>query len=177
MQNFMSKGMQWMGKLFGADLREPDPGLPKGLPPARIDRPVSPVLETIPADLDPTTVRPSSFDGCCAPPSKVRAETLLTDALRDKIFSCALLRTTVEKEMRSLCETFRRSMPPSRLQLWARSYSKGGRPAVLHWVSLSRKPERFDHATLGPTGRKRPRWFKILNIHNRTDLYNAIHWN
>jgi hypothetical protein len=177
MLNFMSKGKKWIGKLFGADLRGLDPNRPGSSPPAGIDRPVTPELKLIPASMESTISCPPSFVSCPDLPPEPRTETTLTEVLRKRIVSCALLKKSVEEEMRGLCKTYRDSMPPCRLQLWVHAYSKGGPPAVVQWVRLSKKPDAFDHATLGRTRERRPRWFKVLKIRTRTDLGSAIHWN
>ena len=61
MQNFMSKGKRWIGKLFGVDPRGRDPDRPAGSPPAQRGAPAAPGPVTIPAPSEPTISGPPSF--------------------------------------------------------------------------------------------------------------------
>jgi hypothetical protein len=177
MKKAIAKGKQWIAKLFGAGARDSREESPAGSHPGREDSPAAPDPTLSPARNDITISDPSQVHRPDPIPEPRKIGRNVSDGLREKILACAFPRMSVEAEMVELCRTYRSSMPPCGLQLFAWGYPKGSPPRVVYWVRLSRKQVEFDHASLLPTQKKRPRWFKVLNIRTRADLHDAIHWN
>jgi len=167
------KGKEWFGKLFGAVERAS-----RGATPAVARR----GPEDSPADSGPAWP-PVPYGSAISDPIPVdRPVPAPADRGSDSsmglqvwIRSCAELRRSVEAEMLQLCRTYRSSIRPCRLQLFAWSSPKGSPPKVVNWVRLSRKRNEFHHTDFRPAPVNRPRWFKVLRIRTRRDLDTAIH--
>jgi len=175
MKNLMLKGIQQILKLLDAGGRDSREERPADSQPGREDNPAQ-GSTMIPACNESTITNPSPSNRADPVPDPRRIETSISDGLREQTLACAFLRKSVESEMAELCRTYRSSMPPCSLQLFAWGYPKGSPPRVVYWVHLSRKHRDFDHS-LVPIQNKRPRWFKVLKIRTRRDLHGAIHWN
>ena len=175
MKNLMLKGIRQILKLLDAGGRDSHEEQPADSQPGREDKPAQGSM-MIPACSEPTITNPSPSNRADPVPDPRRIETSISDGLREQTLACAFLRKSVESEMAELCRTYRSSMPPCSLQLFAWGYPKGSPPRVLYWVRLSKKQRVFDDS-LVPIPNKRPRWFKVLKIRTRGDLHGAIHWN
>ena len=171
----IQKGKDWFGKLFGAverDSRVEPPAVPRRGPE---NGPADPGPAWPPARSGSAVSGPIPADRPAPAPGEGGSDSSM--GLQVWIRSCAELRRSVEAEMVKLCRTYRSSMPPCRIQLFARAYPKGSPPRAVYWVRLSRKRNEFNHASFRPALVNRPRWFKVLRIRTRRDLHNAIHWS
>lgn len=174
MKNLILKGKRWLGKRFGKGAEDVAGRRPADSGPETKGRPAAPHGTPLPAGQDSVISPPPSVH---RPPSNPHpgAETSISDGLREKILACSLLKRSVEEEMPELCRTYRKSTPPSRLQLCPQVYHKGDPPWAVYWVRLSRAKKEFDPETHLPIARKRRHWFKVLRIRTRRDLHDEIH--
>lgn len=177
MQDVILRRMQRIGKLSGAGARDLDEQRPAGSLPGQDDNPAAPGPNLSTDRSDSPTSGPPPIRRADPAPRPRKIERSVSDGLQETIMACAFPRRRVEAKMKELCETYRSSMPPCRLKMFAWEYPKGSPPRVIYWVRLFGRPDQFDHASLLPIRKKRPRWFKILKIRTRKDLHDAIYWN
>jgi hypothetical protein len=109
--------------------------------------------------------------------SLLPGHTQIYETFRKKIVDMGFVLRGVEEAMLTLCESYRKSVPPTRLQPYPWGFPKLPRPYVVYWVRLYRKKEEACDESLQIKASKRPRWFKYLKIRSRRDLHTAIHWN
>jgi len=177
MKKSILKGARWIQGLMGVgagDLREESPA---GSHPRREDSLPAPGPILSPDRKDFRLSSPAPVHCPDPMPESGMTQRSASDELQMMARVCGARRMSVEKQMVELCQTYRSFTPPSRLQLFVWNYPKGSPPKAVYWVRLSEEQREFDHGSLLPILKKRPRWFKILKIRTREDLAAAIHWN
>jgi hypothetical protein len=109
--------------------------------------------------------------------SLLPGHTGIYEHFRNKIIEISFALRRVEEDMWELGESYRTSMPPTRLQLYPWAFPKGSPPRALYWVRLCRKLEEPCDQFLTIVTSKRPRWNKRLKIRSRRDLEPEIYFN